>query len=147
MALRILLTVLILFSLSFAEKKFIPVLIEADKLVFNKKENIARYIGNVIIKRGEITIKSKELNVFLGQKNQIKKIIAKGGITFEKKDIRGKADEAILEGDKLVLKGNAKIKQKKNIIEGDIIIYDIKNGSVEVKGTKGRVRTVIFPEK
>ncbi len=147
MALRILLTVLIIFFLSFAEKKFIPVLIEADKLVFNKKENIARYIGNVIIKRGEITIKSKELNVFLGQKNQIKKIIAKGGITFEKKDIRGKADEAILEGDKLVLKGNAKIKQKKNIIEGDIIIYDIKNGSVEVKGTKGRVRTVIFPEK
>jgi len=147
MALRILLSVLIIFFLSFAEKKFIPVLIEADKLVFNKKENIARYIGNVIIKRGEITIKSKELNVFLGQKNQIKKIIAKGGITFEKKDIRGKADEAILEGDKLVLKGNAKIKQKKNIIEGDIIIYDIKNGSVEVKGTKGRVRTVIFPEK
>ncbi len=129
-------------------KKIIPIVIEADQLVFKKKENLAVYKGHVSIKRGDLKIMSDELDVYIGKKGKLEKVIAKGHVRFSKgKNIEGSADIAILKEDKILLKGNAKIKQNSNIIEGDIIIYDLKSGTVEVKGKKEKVRTIIFPEK
>lgn len=100
------------------------------------------------IKRGDIKINSDELNVYIGKKGKLEKVIAKGHVKFSKgKNIEGSADKAILKENKIILEGNAKIKQNANIIEGDVIIYNIKTGTVEVKGQKEKVRTIIFPEK
>ncbi len=139
---------LVFITLSYGKtKKVIPIVIEADQLVFKKKENLAVYKGNVSIKRGDIKIKSDELDVYIGKKGKLEKVIARGNVRFSKgKSIEGSAKLAILEEDKITLKGNAKIKQNSNIIEGDIIVYDIKTGTVEVKGKKEKVRTIIFPE-
>ncbi len=137
------------FTQSYAKQKHIvPVVIEAKKLIFDKKQHLARYIGDVTIKRGDITIKAYELNIYLSKDNKIERIIALGNVRFKKgRDIKGFSKKAILEKDKLILEKNAKIQQKNNIIEGDIIIYNIKTGTVEVKGENERVRTIIFPEE
>ncbi len=146
---RFFLVVLLVFSFSYGKtkKENVPILVEADKLVFNKKENTAKYIGNVVIKKGDITIKAGSLNIYLDKENKIKKVIAKDKVVFEKGNVKGKAQEAVLEKDTVILKGNAEIRQKNNVIKGDVIVYNLKTGNVEVKGKNKRVRTIIFPEQ
>ncbi len=144
---KIILTIFLIVSIvSYGEpKEKAPIVIEAKKLIYKKKEHLARYIGDVSVKKDDIRIFASQIDIFLDKTNKIKRIVATGDVRFLKgRDIEGSAKTAILENDKVILKGNAKIRQKSNIIEGDIIVFNIKTGSAEVKGEK--VRTIIFPQ-
>ncbi|WP_456383412.1 lipopolysaccharide transport periplasmic protein LptA [Persephonella sp.] len=148
----ILLVCALLISVSYAEKKTQtdkPIVIEADTLEYDKKDQIIVYTGNVVVKKDDFTLWSDKLKIFLDQKGDIKKILAVGNVRFVKGNRKGKSEEAEYYKDKnyIILKGNAQLQQDNNIIEGDEIIYYIDTEKAEVVGKNKRVRTIFFPEE
>jgi lipopolysaccharide export system protein LptA len=126
----------------------LPVVIESQKLTYEKQNHLAIYVGNVIAQRGETIIKGDKLLVHFDKTDKlIKKIEVIGNVYI--KDSRGEGScEKLyyypLEG-KAVLIGNAKLRQGENIIIGDKIIA-YKDGKVLVEGIKQKVKTVIYPD-
>ncbi|WP_457678594.1 lipopolysaccharide transport periplasmic protein LptA [Thermovibrio sp.] len=126
----------------------LPVVIEAQKLTYNNKEKVAVYVGNVIAQRGKTILTGDKLIVyFTPDGKNIRKIVVIGSVHI--KDARGEGwcDKLIYypAQEKVVLIGNAKLKQGNNILIGDEIIA-YRSGEVEVIGKGERVKTVIFPE-
>ena len=147
---------IILIFVAFSEEKNKnpePVVIEANQLVFNQKDNKATYIGNVIAKKGDMTLYSDKMEIFLNENGDIAKIIATGNVKFYKKpDREGKGDIAIYEkkNNTITLKGkNAYLKQGDNMVEGQVIVYHIDTEITEVKSDKkeNRVKSILFPKE
>ena len=145
----------VLLFLSYGEEKKTaePVVIEANQLVFNQKENKAVYIGDVIAQKGDMKLLADKMEIFLDKKGDITKIIATGNVRFYKKpDREGKGDIAIYEkkNNSITLKGkNAYLKQGENMVEGEVIVYHLDTEITEVKGTgqNKRVKSILFPKE
>ena len=132
-----------------ASEKVVPVVIEAQKLTYSDKKKIAYYIGNVIAQHGNTVIKGDKLTIYFDPTGKhIRKIIVEGNVYI--KDPRGEGwCEKLFyypAQEKVVLIGNAKLRQKDNVIIGDKIIA-YKDGEVKVEGVEQRVKTVIYPEE
>lgn len=147
--------ILSVFYVSYGENKKDsnqPIVIEADELVFNQKINKAVYIGNVVAKKGDMTLYANKMEIFLDNNSDVKKIIATGNVKFYKKPNReGKGNIAIYDksSNTITLKGNnAILKQGENIVEGKVIVYHIDTEITEVKAgkKKQRVKTILFPK-
>ncbi len=142
-------------SFSFGENKqnTEPIVIEANELVFNQKSNKAVYTGNVIAKKGDMTLYADKMEIFLDKTGDVSKIIATGNVRFYKKpDREGRGNIAIYEkkSNTITLKGkNAILKQGENLVEGEVIIYHIDTEITEVKSNreKQRVKTILFPKE
>jgi lipopolysaccharide export system protein LptA len=137
------------FSLTtFAKSGSVPTMIEADELIYSQKENKAIYKGNVVVKRGDLTIYANRMDVYFNKNGDIEKIVAIGNVRIYKAPNReGRGDKAIYvkATDTITLIGNAYLKQGKNIVEGEKVVYYISKEITEVKGAKKRrVKTIIF---
>ena len=135
-------------AVSAPEKRF-PVVVEAQKLTYSDKQKVAYYIGNVIAQHGDTVIKGDKLTIYFDPTGKhIRKIVVEGNVYI--KDPRGEGWCKRLiyypVEEKVVLIGNAKLKQKENVIIGDRIIA-YRSGEVKVEGIKQRVKTVIYPEE
>ena len=71
-----------------------------------------------------------------------------GNVSVEDPRGRGRCDKLIYYPyqEKVVLVGNAKLVQDKNVLIGDKIVA-YRDGRVEVIGQKRKVKTVIFPKE
>lgn len=146
---------LVFISFSFGENKqnTEPIVIEANELVFNQKSNKAVYTGNVIAKKGDMTLYADKMDIYLDKNGDVIKIVATGNVRFYKKpDKEGRGSVAIYEkkSDTITLKGkNAILKQSENMVEGELIVYHIDTEITEVKSNreKQRVKTILFPKE
>jgi lipopolysaccharide export system protein LptA len=134
---------------AWSEVKNLPIVIESQKLTYNDAKKVAVYLGNVIAQHGQTILKGDKLTIFFDKTGrEIKKVIVEGNVSI--KDPRGKGWCRKLiyypYQEKVVLIGDAKLVQGKNILMGDRIIA-YKSGKVEVIGQKKRVKTVIFPRE
>ncbi len=125
----------------------LPVVIEARKLTYDDKEKVAVYVGSVVAQRGTTILKGDKLTIYFTKDGkEIKKIVVIGNVHIKDERGEGWCDRLIYYPlqEKVVLIGNAKLRQGKNILVGDQIVA-YRSGKVEVIGTKSRVKTVIFP--
>ena len=88
---KILMVLMLFVGLSYGVKQ-IPIVIEADQLLFDSRKNIAVYSGNAKIKRGDLLIKADKIQVILSRNGDISKFIATGHVLFKAKGIWAKAD-------------------------------------------------------
>lgn len=145
--------VFVYFSFGENKQNTEPIVIEANELVFNQKSNKASYKGNVIAKKGDMTLYADNMDIYLNKNGDIIKIIATGNVKLYKKPNReGKGDIAIYEkkSNTITLKGkDAFLKQGDNIVEGEFIVYHIDTEITEVKSNreKQRVKTILFPKE
>ena len=129
------------------EKGKLPVVVESRKLSYDDKRKIATYIGNVVAQNGTTVMKGDKMFVYFDATGKyVTKIEITGNVYI--KDPRGEGWCSKLTyypaEDKVILRGNARLKQKKNIIVGDKIVA-YKDGRVKVEGIEHRVKTVIYP--
>jgi len=128
-----------------------PIDITAAKLDVDEQAGTAVFTGQVVVKQGDMTVYAERLVVYRDQKsNQIIKIEASGGVRVVQQDRIGTAQQATFyqQEEKLVLVGNAKIKQGQNLVSGDEISLFLKENRSLVKSVEdGRVRAVFFPEQ
>lgn len=150
---KFLLIFLLLFSLPVSgktiEKNSVPIVVESQKLAYNQQKHMAVYIGNVIAQRGKTIMKGDKLIIYFDPTDKyIEKIEVIGHVYIKDPRGEGWCDKLYYypAEEKVVLIGNAKLKQEKNLVIGDKVVA-YKDGRVTVEGIKQRVKTVIYPEE
>ncbi len=144
---KILMVLMLFVGLSYGVKQ-IPIVIEADQLLFDNRKNIAVYSGNAKIKRGDLLIKADKIQVILSRNGDISKFIATGHVLFKAKSMWAKADAVQYSKDKnyIVLKGNAELHQQNTVVKGEEIRYYFDDKRFIVIGKGKKVKTIIIPE-
>lgn len=137
-----------------------PIYITSDSMISNNKEKVIIFKGNVVVKKGDITIHSDALNVYhseggdkkisaVGSSN-ISKVIAIGNVKIDQGDRHAEGQRAeYLNGEqKIVLTGNPVAWEKGNKVSGAEMIFYLEEDKSVVKGSKKRrVNVSIFPEE
>jgi lipopolysaccharide export system protein LptA len=145
-----LILVLILLSQGYsAVNNSLPIVIESQKLVYDNRGKVAHYIGSVIAQHGRTVITGDELLVYFDRTGKhVRKIRVKGNVHIKDPRGEGWCKELIYYPfeERVVLVGNARLKQGKNLLVGDKIIA-YRDGRVSVEGLKQKVKSVIYPEE
>lgn len=127
-----------------------PIDITAEHLEVDEQGGTAVFTGQVVVKRGEMTVYAEKLVLYSDRNSkQIEKIEASGGVRVVQLDRVGTAKQASFfqQEEKLVLSGEAQIQQGQNLVSGEeIIVFLNENRSLVKSGEDGRVRAVFFPE-
>jgi lipopolysaccharide export system protein LptA len=132
------------------------VYLEADKVEIDQKTGISKYLGNVKLTRGNLTILASTMLIFKTDET-LNRVTAEGDpVKFtkersaEEKEIRGQALQLEYDAQKdiLELKKEAKLWQEQDQFSGDYIQYNIQQELVHAsKGPSDeRVRVIIHPQ-
>ncbi len=128
-----------------------PIEIASDVLEANQKENVVTFSGNVIAKQEEMTIHTNKLVVnYDPETKKISEIQAIGNVKVVMGDRRATGQKAIFyqNENKLILEGDAVIREGDNVIRGERVIYYMDEERSVVEPSKGgRVTTTISPPK
>jgi lipopolysaccharide export system protein LptA len=130
--------------------------ISAAKLDYYDKEQKLVYAGNVVAVRGDMTLKTPLLIVFLDPKqagaspgppsssSQMRRMEASGPVTLVSKDQIATGDYGIYEkaNNKVYIDGNVSLTQGANVTKGDHIVYDLNTHQAVVTG---HVRSMFLP--
>jgi lipopolysaccharide export system protein LptA len=133
-----------------------PINIEAAKLDYFDKQQKLIYRGHVVAVRGDTTLKTPLLVVFLNPKDpgtpkgtpsansQVRRMEASGPVTIISKDQIATGDAGTFEKveNKIYLNGNVTLTQGPNVTKGDRLVYDTTTGQAVVTG---HVRSMFLP--
>lgn len=126
-------------------------LIDADNQDLDYNNNTLRFMGNVIVRQGKITIEADELFVITNNGNS-DKLIATGNLAIfsqlqeNGETLQAKAKEItyLVEAQQLNLKGSASFQQGGSVVNSETIEFDLANKRVKADGgnkQNGRVST------
>jgi lipopolysaccharide export system protein LptA len=124
-----------------------PIYIDSDTLEANQKEVI--YKGNVVAKQEDMTLYANTLIIIYDpDTKKLKEIVAIGNVKVVQLDRRATGQKVTFDQDKnkVVLDGDAVIREGANVIRGErITFYVEEERSVVESGKGGRVSTRITP--
>jgi lipopolysaccharide export system protein LptA len=145
----------------FSQNKNEPVHIEAATLEVRDKDKRATFSGNVVVKQGDTTLRSKTLDVYYDQedsksgmkaaqpgpggKQSIRRLEAKGGVVVTQKDQTATGAEGIfdMKSNTITMRGGVVITQGQNVLRGQQLVVDVATGHAKVEG--GRVEGLFSP--
>lgn len=123
-----------------------PVEVTADTLKVDQATGKATFSGNVLIGQGAMRLTAKTVTVSYAQGGQqkIEALNASGGVTLVNGADAAEASEAVYDvaSGNIVLSGDAIVTQGKDVLAGDRIEVNLRDGTASVAG---RVRTVLQP--
>ncbi len=126
-----------------------PIDITSNTVEFDQKTNTVIFKGNVVAKQEETTLYANTLTILFDQdEKKLKEIIAVGNVKVVQLDRRATGQKAIFDQDKnkVVLDGDAVVREGTNVIRGERIIFYVDEERSVVEGGKGgRVSTSITP--
>jgi lipopolysaccharide export system protein LptA len=138
-----------LFS-GFQSKSTDPVQVDAQSLeVYEEgKERIAIFNGNVVVKRGDTTLRAATIRLrqdLEGKTDAFTKIEAEGGITVRSKDqtLTGKTAVVDMKLNSIVVSGGVVLSQGTNVLTGTRLVVDLATGRARIEGDT--VRGVFTP--
>lgn len=136
-------TCLFVFSSALVWAKDAPITIEADRMVSLEEDNSVLFTGNVDARQGDVRIRSNKMTVYYtaaadGKKQEVKRLKCVGNVEVTKGEWlgTGKQMNYLAKDRKVILSGNAKAWQDKNLVTGDTIIYYIDEKRQEVVGDR-----------
>jgi LPS export ABC transporter protein LptC/lipopolysaccharide transport protein LptA len=124
------------------KKESIQLKVTAGKCEFYLLKNTIIYYQNVIGTGNGFLIKADNLKVVYQDKNDIrgiKEIFATGNVTINKDGKHSESDEAYLStlNNNITLKGNPSIKEKNNVIRGNVIVYNYETKKMQINTANG----------
>lgn len=143
-----------------------PITIEADRMETSKEQASVLFTGNVQATQGNLVINADEMTVLYTRAavkpegssaerqgpltQKIEKIIARGNVKVVQEDWVAAGDTMDFNaGERIViLAGNAKAWQDKNMVSGEKIVLYLNEGKSVVEKSEeedGRVRAFIYP--
>jgi lipopolysaccharide export system protein LptA len=126
-----------------------PIDITSDTVEANQKQSTVTFKGNVIAKQEDSTLYANTLVIYYDQETKkLKEIVATGNVKVVRVDQRATSKKATFSQDenKVVLDGDAVVREGENVVRGEKITYYVDEGRSVVEGGKGtRVNTRITP--
>lgn len=133
-----------------------PIHITADSAQINERKGIATYTGNVELKQGSLHVTADELTIYT-QEGEVAFITAEGKLAHFQQ--LPEIDAALVQAyartityytdkQKVVLEGEAELKQAEDSFRGERIEYDIVDKVVSAEGdeSSSRVEMVVYPK-
>ncbi|MBU2956276.1 lipopolysaccharide transport periplasmic protein LptA [Paracoccus sp. 1_MG-2023] len=121
-----------------------PVEVAADNLSVNQSDGSARFTGNVVIGQGEMRLSADDVTVEYaeGGQDRIRALLARGNVTLVAGEDAAEAQEARYDvaAGTVLLTGDVLLTQGQNVLSGNRITVDIRNGTAQAQG---RVRTIL----
>jgi lipopolysaccharide export system protein LptA len=138
-------------TLSSLGKESLPIKIVSDRLEADDMARKVKFIGHVIVRRGDVTLYAHEVLVtYLQGKGDIEEIVASGEVRIIQNDRIATAERATLyqKEAKIVLTGSARLLQGKDSIAGEEITVLINEERSIIKAEKGgRVQAIFHPSE
>ena len=126
-----------------------PIEITARQLEVLQLQRQSIFTGDVVVKRGEMTLNAEKLIIYLQQSgDEVDRLEAIGKVRIVELDRTATAEKAIFhqQEEVLVLTGNAVVVDGLNTISGDEMTLFMKEDRIVIKGSeKNRVKAVIVP--
>ncbi|GIW40182.1 MAG: hypothetical protein KatS3mg076_0759 [Candidatus Binatia bacterium] len=130
-----------------------PVVVEAQEAELDPEARRLEYRGDVVLRQGNLVLRSDKLSVdFQGSLDgtdrfEIVRLRATGGVVLEQGGRKAEAREAEFRRRErvLVLRGEARLLEGPNRVDGDEVVVELDSGRSVVRGGKGRVRAVFVP--
>jgi lipopolysaccharide export system protein LptA len=158
----------------FARDNKDPVQIEADSFEVHDKDRYAVFIGNVVVKQGDSTMRARELKVHYegslrpsdrtakappsaksptsnDPAQRIRRLEALGGVIITNKDQKATGDTGVLDmpTNTATITGNVVLTQGPNVMRADKLVVDLKSGFSRLesaaKGGQTRVQGLFVP--
>ena len=124
-----------------------PIDINSDTVEANQKQNTVTFKGNVVAKQEDTTLYANTVTIYYDPNTKkLKEIMAVGNVKVVQLDRRATGQKATFHQDenKVVLDGEAVVREGENVIRGErIIFYVDEERSVVEGGQGGRVSTHI----
>ena len=141
-----------------ATPKDAPVHIISDRLEAYQQQQRVIFIGNVVAKQGELTIRGDRMTIFyLEEKNpqpneeglagKVDRIEVDGGVHISQKEIVATGEHVVYfsEENKIVLTGKPRVERGKDSIQGEkITLFLDTDKSVVEGGPSGPVEATIY---
>lgn len=131
--------------------------ITSDQMEALDKEGKVIFKGNVVAKKGNLTIYSDQLIVFYytkdehqdspGKGHALKRLVAKGNVRILEGERSARGDQAVYDKERevIVLTGNAQVWQGKNIVKGSKITVFLNEDKSTVESAPGeKVEAVVY---
>jgi lipopolysaccharide export system protein LptA len=133
-----------------------PVAIEADNLELRDKDKIATFTGNVQVTQGDTQLKARQLVVHYegtgadaqpGAQGQIRRLEARGNVAVRQKDQVATGDAATFDmrSNTVTISGNVTLTQGRNVLKGERVVVDLKNGVSRIEAGSQRVQGLFVP--
>lgn len=126
-----------------------PIDITSDTVEADQKKNTVTFKGNVVAKQEDMTLYAHTLTItYDSEAKKLKEIVAVGNVKVVQMDRRATGQKVTFdEGkNKVVLDGEAVVREGANVIRGERIIFYVDEERSVVEGGKGgRVSTSITP--
>ncbi len=128
-----------------------PIDITSDSVEASQKQNSVTFKGNVVAKQEDVSLYANTLVIYYDSESKaIKTVIASGNVKIVQLDRRATGQRVTFNQDvnKIVLEGEAVLREGENVIRGDRVVYYVDEERSIVEGGKGgRVSTTITPPK
>jgi len=122
-----------------------PITITSEKAEFDNKQHMATYTGNVVVKRGDMTLYATHIKAWFDPVvRRIQKITAQGQLKIVQGDrvITAAQGTYFAEGQKIVLTGKPVSQQGDNMVQGSRMTYFLDEDRIVVE----EARTVLHPK-
>ena len=133
------------------EGENLPITITSKHLEGDNKKNTARFSGNVVAKRGDITISCESISIIYDKEAKTaEKIIAEENVKIIQGARMATGSRAVFihSEDKIIMTGSPKVQEGQNIIEGArIILYLAEDRVVVESDTEEQIKAIIHLER
>lgn len=140
-----------------------PIHIRSNGLEFLHEEQRIRYLGDVLVTQGDMTIKSDRLTVLYengasnhaanpiagagtSSRQRLRSITAEGGVEITSNGRRATSNTAVFNERKrtVTLRGNVTLREGENQVTGDVVTVFLDEKRSVVKGGRGKRRAQMF---
>lgn len=127
------------------------IVINSDHLEGDNEKNVVRFSGNVIAKKGDVTIHSESISIIYDTASKsVKELVAEGGVKITQGNRIATGEKAVFANsrDKITLTGNPMVCEGDNIIKGaKIILFLAEDRGVVEADEHTRVNATIHLEE
>lgn len=130
-----------------------PLRITSQELEADNKNSVITFSGNVVAKQGNMTIYADVARVYYEKKeegNEIREMVATGNVKIQEADRLATGQNAVFTNaeQKIVLTGQPKVWQGKDMVSGEKITILLEEDKSFVESGPGRpVEVILYPKE